>query len=207
MSALWKRAKPITLDDAAGRYLNRRVGIATFPTGLRQVADERYFEDGQRASWHPAMIARVDPSDAARNAGERAALHRIYLSKEGDKAGVSSPRRMLGFMPTGAAVRLMPHEGTLGIAEGIETALSASLLFGVPVWAALTADLLAAWEPPANVETVMVFGDNDASFTGQAVAYGLARRLKAKKLTVTVELPQRAGIDWNDILRERSAAA
>ena len=44
---------------------------------------------------------------------------------------------MMGTMPTGAAVRLMPHEEMLGIAEGIETALSASILFNVPVWAAL----------------------------------------------------------------------
>jgi putative DNA primase/helicase len=35
-------------------------------------------------------------------------------------------------MPAGAAVRLMAHGDTLGIAEGIETALSASALFGVP---------------------------------------------------------------------------
>lgn len=207
MSALWKRAKAITLDDAAGFYLNARTGITAFPKNLRQVADERYAEDGVRPTWHPAMIARVDPSDTARAAGERAAIHCTYLNAEGGKADVGSPRKMMGAMPTGAAVRLMPHENVLGIAEGIETAISASILFDVPVWAALTADLLQAWEPPAGVETVMVFGDNDHSLTGQAAAFTLGRRLKAKRLSAFVELPQRMGSDWNDVLLQQRRAA
>lgn len=203
MASLWQRAKPISLDDAAGRYLQRRLKLETFPGTLRQVPDERYADAGQRATWHPAMIARVDPSDDARAAGERAALHRTYLTAAGHKADLPSPRKMMGAMPTGAAVRLMPHGDVLGIAEGIETAFSASQLFGVPVWAALTADLLQAWEPPASVSTVMIFGDHDASFTGQAAAFGLGRRLKAKGLTVAIEIPVRAGTDWNDFLIHR----
>ncbi len=83
-------------------------------------------------------------------------------------------------MPTGAAVRLMPHQEVLGIAEGIETALSASILFNVPIWAALTAGLLQEWTPPASVTTVFVFGDNDASSTGQAAAYSLGAAAQGK---------------------------
>lgn len=206
MTKLWQRAKPISLADAAGRYLERRVGVKSFPPTLRFVADERYAEAGVRPSWHPAMIARVDPSDVAREAGERAALHRTYLTPDGFKADVPSARKMMGSMPTGAAVRLMPHEDILGIAEGIETAFAASHMFGVPVWAALTADLLQAWEPPASVSTVFIFGDNDVSLTGQAAAYGLGRRLIAKRLTVTVEIPVRTGTDWNDVFEQRRAA-
>ena len=106
---------------------------------------------------------------------------------------------MLGSMPTGAAVRLAPHEDKLGIAEGIETALAASVLFNMPVWAALNAGLLS-WTPPAEVETVFVFGDNDASATGQAAAYALAQRLKAKGVAAFVEIPTRTGDDWADVL-------
>lgn len=207
MTALWQRAKPITLDDAAGRYLNRRLGLTAFPPTLRQVADERYVETRQRATWHPAMIARVDPSDEARAAGERAALHRTYLTPDGFKAEVSSPRKMMGAMPSGSAVRLMPHGEVLGIAEGIETAFAAAELFGCPVWAALTADLLQAWEPPASVQTVMIFGDNDASLTGQAAAFGLGRRLRAKGVGASVEIPARTGTDWNDVLNDRRVLA
>ena len=87
------------------------------------------------------MVAKVDPSDAAVAQGERASLHRTYLDRYSGKAQVAEPRKMLGSMPTGAAVRLMEHADVLGIAEGIETALSASALFNVPCWAALTAGL------------------------------------------------------------------
>jgi putative DNA primase/helicase len=207
MTALWQRAKPITLSDPAGQYLHRRVGLDAFPSALRYAEDERYTDAGQRATWHPAMIARVDPSDEARAGGERAALHRTYLAADGHKADVASPRKMMGAMPTGAAVRLMPHGDVLGIAEGIETAFAASQLFGVPVWAALTADLLQAWEPPASVSTVMIFGDNDTSLTGQSAAFGLGRRLKTKGLTVSVEIPIRVGTDWNDVLNDRRERA
>ena len=180
MIDLWKRSLPITPEDHAGRYLHARTGLSEFPSCLRYSPDERYAEPGSKPSWHPVMVAKVDPSDKAVADGERAALHRTYLDQFGGKADVASPRKMMGSMPTGAAVRLMPHEDVLGIAEGIETALSASILFNVPCWAALTADLLQEWAPPANVSTVFVFGDNDASSTGQAAAYALAQRLKAK---------------------------
>lgn len=199
MIATWKRSCDITVDDLAGRYLYDRTRITTFPRCLRYSSDERYTEPGSRPSWHPAMVAKVDPSDAAAAQGERAALHRTYLDRYAGKAQVAEPRKMLGMMPTGAAVRLMDHDEVLGIAEGIETALSASALFNVPCWAALTAGLLEQWSPPALVRTVFVFGYNDASSTGQAAAHALSRRLKTRGLTVSVEIPQATGSDWNDV--------
>ncbi len=197
MQAIWSRAKPIDPVDGAGLYLNARTGLVTFPDTLRFSKDERYGPN----QFHPAMIARVDPCDEARERGERAALHRTFLDGRGGKAEVPEPRKMLGNMPTGAAIRLMPHDKILGIAEGIETAFAAWHLFDVPVWAAMTAGLLQEWVPPANVEMIFIFGDNDISFTGQAAAYTLARRLKTREgLTVIVEIPPRAGQDWNDLL-------
>jgi putative DNA primase/helicase len=206
MIALWSRSSPITLGDHAGQYLHERTRLTTFPSCLRVSPDERYLESGSRPSWHPAMVAKVDPSDAAVALGERAAIHRTYLSTFPTKADVAAPRKMMGAMPSGAAVRLMQHEDVLGIAEGIETALSASVLFNVPVWAALTAGLLQDWTPPPSVSTVFIFGDNDLSNTGQAAAYTLAQRLKAGGLTVSVEIPQMTGCDWNDV-QQRSLNA
>lgn len=197
--ALWQRSREITLDDQAGRYLQDRVGLTTFPPCLRYAQDERYTEVGSRPSWHPVMVAKVNPSDTAVAHGERAALHRTYLDRYSGKAQVTEPRKMLGTMPTRAAVRLMEHGDVLGIAEGIETAFSAAALFNVPCWAALTAGLMELWSPPPLVKTVLVFGDNDESSTGQAAAYNLARRLKAKGLAVSVEIPQITGWDWNDV--------
>lgn len=208
MRALWDRAKPIEEMDAAGRYLQRRLGRVMLPDNLRFSPDERYAAPGAKPTWHPMMVAKVQPSDEAKEQGQLSALHRTYLDDFGNKADVSSPRKMLGSMPTGAAVRLMAHGEVLGIAEGIETALAASILHDVPAWAALTAGLLQDWTPPANVQTVFVFGDNDVSFAGQAAAYTLAARLKVRGLSVFVELPPRMGTDWNDVLdaRQRGAA-
>jgi putative DNA primase/helicase len=111
---------------------------------------------------------------------------------------------MAGGLPDGCAVRLMRHDDTLGIAEGIETALSATEVFGVPVWAALNANRLEAWEPPAGVRRVVIFGDNDENFVGQSAAYNLAARLRRGRYatieTVEVQIPDRAGWDWNDYL-------
>jgi putative DNA primase/helicase len=203
MTKLWQRGQPLSLNDPAGRYLNQRLGLTEFPTVMRQVAEERYVEDGKTISLHPAMVARVDPSDEARLTDQPAALHRTYLRADGLKADVGAPRKMLGSMLPGAAVRLMSHDDTLGIAEGIETALAASKLFNVPVWAALNANQLRAWTPPSNVKSVWIFGDNDANMTGQEAAFGLGRRLIASGHNAIVELPQLEGTDWNDVLKER----
>ena len=172
---------------------------------LRYAADERYCDYGSRPTWHPMMVAKVDPSDVAAADGERPVVHRTYLDKFGGKADVPSPRKVLGSMPTGAAIRLAPATDKLGIAEGIETALAASILFNMPVWAALNAATMQTWSPPADVTTVFVFGDNDASATGQAAAYTLAQRLKAKGIAAFVEIPPRTGDDWADVLTRQSA--
>jgi putative DNA primase/helicase len=53
---------------------------------------------------------------------------------------------------------------------------------------------------------VFVFGDNDASSTGQAAAFGLAQRLKARGLTVEIEIPPGTDTDWNDVHRRKVRA-
>jgi putative DNA primase/helicase len=133
--------------------------------------------------------------------GNGCQVHRTLLSEDGAKL---DRLFMPGPIAKGAAVRLMPHDGELGIAEGIETALSAAILFGLPTWAALNASLLKTWEPPADLKRVVVFADNDENCTGQAAAYELARRLSSR-VAVSVELPKTMGQDWNDVLQERAS--
>ena len=80
---------------------------------------------------------------------------------------------MCGAWLQGSAVRLGPiaEDGVLGVGEGVESVLAASLIHGVPTWACLTAGNLAEFEPPGAVRKIVVFGDNDATFTGQEAAY------------------------------------
>ena len=141
------------------------------------------------------MIAMVTGPD-----GAPSTLHRTYLTNDGRKAPVIEPRRLMpGIIAKGAAVRLGPTGDLLGIAEGIETALSATALFGVPCWAAVSAGMLAAWQPPPQARRIIIFGDNDPSYAGQAAAYALARRLGTRQRVVEVQIPHKVGTDWNDV--------
>jgi putative DNA primase/helicase len=192
MNNLWRSSKVIEANDPVGRYLAHRAGLTSFPSCLRTACNLRY--QSEPPSFHPAMIAMVTGPD-----GAPSILHRTYLTAEGRKASVISPRRFMpGTVAKGVAIRLAPVGDALGIAEGIENALSASVLFGMPCWAAVNAGMLAMWQPPPEVQRVIIFGDNDPNYAGQAAAYTLARRLGAQKLMVEVKLPAAVGVDWND---------
>ena len=52
-------------------------------------------------------------------------------------------------------------------------------------------------------ERLLVFGDADESYTGQAAAFVLAKRMKKRGLACEVRMPDSG--DWNDMLL-RSAA-
>lgn len=201
MNRLWASAAHVQASDPVGRYLFSRCRISVFPPVLRYGERVRY--QAEPTTWHPAMIAMIHGAD-----GKPAILHRTYLTKDGRKAVVEAPRRLMpGSVPKGCAVRLAPHAGTLGIAEGIETALSAAAIFGVPCWAAVNANMLANWVPPADAKEIIVFGDNDESFTGQQAAFTLAHRLRSQGLAARVEIPATSGTDWNDMHRRQDDAA
>ena len=99
---------------------------------LRYVPDLPHWGNGNVHTLHPAMLAKFVATD-----GRSAILHRTYLVEPGIKAKLpgeaNAKSYMPGKVPTGDTVRLAPAMETLGIAEGVETALSASILFSAPV--------------------------------------------------------------------------
>lgn len=201
MNRLWRAGLVVTPADPVGAYLGRRVGLTAFPRVLRYV--ERMAYHDAAVTEHPGMVAMVTAPD-----GKPATIHRTYLTRDGRKAPVERPRLLMpGSLPRGSSVRLFDQAAEMGVAEGLETALAAASLFGVPVWAALNAGNLEHWTPPEGVARVVVFGDADVSFTGQDVAFGLARRLKTAGLAASVEIPGQLGQDWNDVLLEQNEAA
>lgn len=196
---LWKASAPIAAGDDVDRYLVARwLGrlAGEYPADLRCCpACEVSGVPGVQTL--PAMVALVRSPD-----GKGATLHRTYL-RDGAKAGIDSPKRVMpGSIAEGSAVRLAdaPQGGVLGIAEGIETALAATEMWRLPVWAALNSGMLKRWQPPQGVRKVVVLADNDGNFTGQAAAYQLAHRLATlhEPFEVDVWVPPTDGADWSD---------
>ncbi|MEY9328262.1 DUF7146 domain-containing protein [Sinorhizobium fredii] len=199
---VWERASAVSQGSRVGVYLKSRGIDSPVPKVIRSVDRLLYLdEDGEFRGLLPAMVALIQ--DAERRP---TGIHRTFLMGDGsDKAPVPVPRKILGTLPAGSAVRLGEFSTVLGIAEGIETALAASWLFNVPVWASLTAGNLENWVPPDGVTDVHVFGDSDRNFAGQKAAYSLASRLTLRRFNVQVHIPQLAGDDWNDVLMRATA--
>jgi putative DNA primase/helicase len=175
------------------RYLHTR-GLK--PSGLTQYHPGlAYYEEGQFKGKFPAMVHVFRAPDAS-----PLTYHVTYLTNGGEKAPVGAPKKVMPAIGelSGGAIRLAKAEPVLGIAEGIETALAATQRTGVPCWASYSATLLEQFQPPDGVGRVVVFGDNDASFTGQAASYALAKRLKREGYEVDVRIPERTGADWAD---------
>lgn len=153
-----------------------------------------YYHEGREIGRYPAMLGKVvDPE------GKPVTFHRTYLL-DGKKAPVPSPRKMMPPAGTvrGAAIRLYPCTDTLVVAEGIETAIACRQLWDLPAWAAISAQNLARFQPPEMVRRIILAGDHDASYAGQAAVYAAAQRL-VRDYAVEVRIPEGPG-DWADSL-------
>jgi hypothetical protein len=142
----------------------------------------------------PAIVAAVTNWPSRDATG----VHRTFLNMDGDgKAPVNEPKMALG--PLGAgAVRLAPAQPALGLAEGIETALSAMQLFEIPVWAALGSRMDSV-ELPEEVVEVHVFGDNGKR--GHDAAEKAAEKFTGQGRRVVLRFPPEPFGDWNDALQ------
>jgi putative DNA primase/helicase len=175
--------KRINHSDLAGKYLLSR-GIKIFPV------QDVYFHPGIayyekdvegkpiKVGVFPAMVSIF------RNiAGEACSYHITYLTHDGKKLANYESKKFLPKIRdmTGGAIRLGGIYERIGIAEGIETAMSAMQYSGYPVWAAANANFLQNVQIPESVKSIVIYTDEDKSFTGQKVAYTLANRLKVQE--------------------------
>ena len=195
---VWATGQRVTKGDPVWQYLSARCGITAVPDGIRySPALDYYGDDGERTQ-HPAMLASVLSAD-----GRCVSIHRTYLTPDGKKAQVKTPRKLMppSEQMASVAVRLAPVDrGGLAVAEGIETALAYSTIWHAPCWAAVSAGLLEKFNPPEGVQLLVIAADNDLSFTGQASAYKLARRLRLERpeIEVKVHVPIVDGTDFAD---------
>ena len=190
----WSNTSALKDGDPVSSYLTQRLGQPLHSLALRS-AITYHPSDRKKDFW--AMAAMV--SDAS---GNLVSVHRTYLHDDGTKAGELTPSKMLmqGTIPPGSAIRLMKAASHMGIAEGIETALAAFLMTGIPTWSVISAPFMKSFLPPKGVKKLTIFSDNDANFTGQAAAYDLARRLVMQSgIKVDVRVPTGTGEDWADV--------
>lgn len=105
-----------------------------------------------------------------------------------------------GHLSTGGAVQLSePEDGVLGLAEGVEDALTATQLFGVSCWATLGAGRLHAIKIPLEVNCVHLYADNDDA--GRAAVVEAVAAYTGSGLRVREAWPPEQYKDWNDALR------
>ena len=187
---IWRQAGSLR-GSRAKTYLQAR-GITAGSSALRFHGATPLGPKG-RAQFLPAMIAAVSLDEGA------IAIHRTFLhSLEPKVAAFAKPKRALGGLRE-AAVRLFPpKDGKLGLAEGIESALSARALTTIPCWATLGNERFGLVSIPESVTELHLFVDNDEG-GDLAAARGL-EAYAAEGRTVHIRPSSKRGTDWNDEL-------
>ena len=202
-------AHPLLRQSPVGQYLvNRGLGrLSKCPDALRMAALP-YFDDGVEIGRYPVMLGAVTTPE-----GVLVGLHRTYISETGKKAPVPCPRKLsrTSGLLSGASIKLfnpvvINGRLTLGVAEGIETALACYLASGIPTWSCVSAVGIKSFQWPAGLQSLVIFADNDAHGVGQSAARELAGRAAAAGLECRVLVPEIVGTDWLDVYVEGSAA-
>jgi hypothetical protein len=145
--------------------------------------------------WIPTRPALLVAVRAA--GGAFTGVEVTYLRPNGRRAEeLRLPRKHIGRVPAGSAVRIDPAATDMLVAEGFVTALSARARFGLPAWALLSTRNLRAWSAPMGVRSVLIAGDNGAD--GHRSASMLAERLGAQGVRACLAFPGDQWGDWND---------
>lgn len=201
--SLWQEGLPI-VDTIAELYLRHR-GLFIAPEV--QVAALRF---------HPACPFRLEDGAAARLptllglmrdiiTDEPKAIHRTALRADGsgkaDLPGLGNAKKMLG-PAKGAALKLTGDAEVidgLGIAEGIESALTVICAGWRPVWACGPAGAVGSFPVLSGIESLTIFADADRA--GMAAAGTCQARWINAGLECRILAPPEAGTDWNDVGR------
>jgi hypothetical protein len=188
---IWDSAVPLAGTPAEGYLASRGIFIAS--DALR-FHPRTPIGRGRNVRFRPALIAAV------RLGGRVIGIQRIFLDAEASclAPDLLDAKLTLG-RPLAGAVMLQPPGPILGLAEGVETALSAAILLGIPVWAALGNERLHQIALPPVMERLILLPDNDA---GGRLGERRAREayLRDDRHIDTI-WPWGDENDWNDVLQ------
>lgn len=204
--AMWGEAVPLD-GTPAEAYLRARHVLArwragTMPEGGAQLRFHPRVRHPEAEGLHPVLLALVRRATD----GEPVAVHRTYLRPDGSgKAALDPPKASFGPVAGGVVMlHAAPVSGPLVLAEGIETALSASVLMGgAPAWVCVSAGNQAGLVLPATARDLIVAADADPP--GRRAAWTAARRWKAEGRRVRVAVPDADGEDFNNVLSARAS--
>lgn len=206
-SSLRKRAQskfpklPALRGTSGAAYLNAR-GIFSLPVdAVRFNPKERY-----QGQVYQSLFSLATDDKA-----ELCYLHRTLLDgdKKADLKDEKNSKRQKSLQEENyleharsVAIRMFPVSTTLGIAEGIETALSAYQIYKVNTWATMTSGFMKKFRVPAGVKRLIIFADRDVnSATGLAAALECAHaNLLAKNDLEKISIYYPDNGDFNDML-------
>ncbi|MPZ36595.1 MAG: hypothetical protein GEU95_00800 [Rhizobiales bacterium] len=186
---IWRNAKPAAGTVVDSYLRNRRILLV--PPSLRCGSTMHL---GRYPM--PTMVAAVQRPD-----GKVVAVQTTLLTHAGAKVPTGQPRRTVGALGDGA-VRLAKATDVLGLAEGVEDALSAMQITGVPCWACLGAGRMHRVAIPDHVRELNLFGDDDEAGRAALERTDAQHRHRRRHL----RYPPVGIKDWNDFLRSRPAA-
>lgn len=190
---LWKGLSPIQ-GTQAQRYLESR-GIIDIPKRAMKFGQSHFDHQSGRTFGCITCVAtdgRAEPCY----------IHRTLL--DGDKkADIDSSKKLEKIKESvgGVAVRLTEVDTCIGIAEGIETALSATKLYKTKVWATLNTSFMKKFIAPRGVKHLIIYADSDSNGAGLSAAFDCGNKniLNDNDVErVTVMWPEIG--DFNDLL-------
>lgn len=207
----WQRARPVTKGDPVWKYLCNRIPgfhegmispVIRYHPGLDYMVYDQESKQAKSLGKFPAMIAYITGPN-----GDCQDIHRTYLTPDGQKADVPSPKKTLAsYGVFGGAIQLSrPCGNVLAVSEGIETAYAVELFKGLPTWALLNTSNMMKFVIPSGITVLHIFEDNDAPNrqgvkVGTKAATVLQERAKEAGVKVLRHTVSSTGMDFLDLL-------
>lgn len=199
IASLWAEARPVSADDAVGRFLTRSgAAMEAWPQALRlhPALDYWHMQADRKPAClgqFPALLALFEVDTYPHGlqgapAPHAVALQRIYLAADGSLAPVPAPIKLTGKAgpALGACARLAHADSAsrvMGVAVGIAPALRIAQATRMPVWAVPETSLLAHARWPRGLRRLHVFVDTRDPDQWRSAAE-LARKASACGLQV-----------------------
>lgn len=226
--SLTKEQKPVT--DYAAERTSHALTIWRNATPIRDTLAEVYLRQARKIDWPnsrwpddlrfharlrlvghcPALVALIRDI----HTGAPKAVQATALLPDGSNCIRNEHGKKLckTFGPAkSGAIMLTPFDEVtlgLGLAEGLETALSVLDYGWRPMWVTIGKSGLASFPVLSGIETLTIWGDNDAGKnrnSGIEAAATCGVRWRDAGIEAAIRYPRRGG-DWNDVIKARAVA-